>query len=50
MGQSGGSHEHNTIPCRRWLRRGWVCVRCGQWFREKPDVWPMQAFYLKGER
>lgn len=25
--------DHNCIPCRKWFRTGWVCVRCGRWSR-----------------
>jgi hypothetical protein len=33
-----GRCEHNTIPVSRWFRRGWVCVRCSAWFKERPDA------------
>lgn len=23
--------DHNFIPCSRWFRIGWVCVRCHRW-------------------
>lgn len=32
--------DHNCIPCRGsiWHRykRGWICVRCHQWFPTRP--------------
>jgi hypothetical protein len=30
--------EHNLIPCSKWFRSGWVCVRCHQWFRRQPPI------------
>jgi hypothetical protein len=36
--------EHNCIPCRKWWRSGWVCVRCGRWFRVEPRRESFQAF------
>lgn len=26
--------DHNCIPCKKWFRTGWVCVRCHEWSRE----------------
>lgn len=28
--------DHNCIPCSRMWRSGWVCVRCGKWFKLHP--------------
>ncbi len=28
--------DHNLIPCSRWFRHGWICVRCHRWYRQQP--------------
>lgn len=35
--------DHNCIPATRWLRSGWVCVRCDRWFRQHPPRRPQAA-------
>jgi predicted RNase H-like nuclease (RuvC/YqgF family) len=32
--------DHNLIPCRKWFRAGWVCVRCDRWFGRAPSTLP----------